>query len=88
MRFAPAMRRPFSQARRRRSQANPGLSLVQIADPHVGRRNLLATLSDDELSPAASFERLLVVLLYFSFFFGMYNGAMVAALTEVMPQNG
>ncbi len=64
-----------------------GLSLVQIADPHVGRRNLLATLSDDELSPAASFERLLVVLLYFSFFFGMYDGAMVAALTEVMPQN-
>lgn len=25
------------------------------------------------------------VLLWFSFFFGMYNGAMVAALTEVMP---
>lgn len=27
----------------------------------------------------------LIVLLWFSFFFGMYNGAMVAALTEVMP---
>lgn len=26
-----------------------------------------------------------LVLLWFSFFFGMYNGAMVAALTEVMP---
>jgi MHS family citrate/tricarballylate:H+ symporter-like MFS transporter len=39
------------------------------------------------LAEAASFERMLVVLLYFSFFFGMYNGAMVAALTEVMPQN-
>lgn len=39
------------------------------------------------LAEAASFERLLAVLLYFSFFFGMYNGAMVAALTEVMPQN-
>lgn len=38
------------------------------------------------LAEAASFERLLAVLLYFSFFFGMYNGAMVAALTEVMPQ--
>lgn len=32
-----------------------------------------------------SFERLLIVLLLFSFYFGMYNGAMVAALTEVMP---
>ena len=39
------------------------------------------------LAEAASFERLLIVLLYFSFFFGLYNGAMVAALTEVMPQN-
>ncbi|MFW3895088.1 MFS transporter [Pseudomonas bharatica] len=39
------------------------------------------------LAEAASFERLLAVLLYFSFFFGMYNGAMVAALTEVMPPN-
>jgi len=39
------------------------------------------------LAEAASFERLLAVLLYFSFFFGMYNGAMVAALTEVMPAN-
>jgi MHS family citrate/tricarballylate:H+ symporter-like MFS transporter len=39
------------------------------------------------LAEAASFERLLAVLLYFSFFFGLYNGAMVAALTEVMPQN-
>ena len=28
---------------------------------------------------------LTLVLLWFSFFFGMYNGAMVAALTEVMP---
>lgn len=28
---------------------------------------------------------MLTVLLWFSFFFGMYNGAMVAALTEVMP---
>jgi MHS family citrate/tricarballylate:H+ symporter-like MFS transporter len=32
-----------------------------------------------------SFLRMLAVLLYFSFFFGAYNGAMVAALTEVMP---
>lgn len=37
------------------------------------------------LAGAPSFVRLLIVLLWFSFFFGMYNGAMVAALTEVMP---
>jgi MHS family citrate/tricarballylate:H+ symporter-like MFS transporter len=32
-----------------------------------------------------SFQRLLLVLLLFSFYFGMYNGAMVVTLTEVMP---
>ncbi|MDT3718245.1 MFS transporter [Pseudomonas oryzihabitans] len=37
------------------------------------------------LAAAPSFERMLAVLLYFSLFFGCYNGAMVAALTEVMP---
>ncbi|HEY3598210.1 MAG TPA: MFS transporter [Paraburkholderia sp.] len=37
------------------------------------------------LASAPSFGRMLTVLLWFSFFFGMYNGAMVAALTEVMP---
>jgi MHS family citrate/tricarballylate:H+ symporter-like MFS transporter len=37
------------------------------------------------LAAAPSFGRMLSVLLWFSFFFGMYNGAMVAALTEVMP---
>ena len=63
----------------------------------VGRRPLLLAISllclftaypaMHWLAAAASFERLLAVLLYFSFFFGIYNGAMVAALTEVMPQN-
>ncbi|MCY0389274.1 MFS transporter [Robbsia sp. Bb-Pol-6] len=37
------------------------------------------------LAHAPGFGRMLLVLLWFSFFFGMYNGAMVAALTEVMP---
>ena len=37
------------------------------------------------LAGAPSFERLLLVLLLFSFYFGIYNGAMVVALTEVMP---
>ncbi|OLL31590.1 citrate-proton symporter [Burkholderia sp. SRS-W-2-2016] len=39
------------------------------------------------LTAAPGFLRMLVVLLYFSFFFGAYNGAMVAALTEIMPVN-
>ena len=39
------------------------------------------------LAASPSFGRMLIVLLWFSFFFGMYNGAMVAALTEVMPEN-
>jgi len=38
------------------------------------------------LVAAPSFARMLTVLLWFSFFFGAYNGAMVVALTEVMPQ--
>ena len=37
------------------------------------------------LAAAPSFDRMLLVLLWFSFFFGMYNGAMIPALTEVMP---
>jgi MFS transporter, MHS family, citrate/tricarballylate:H+ symporter len=37
------------------------------------------------LTAAPDFQRMLIVLLYFSFFFGVYNGAMIAALTEVMP---
>jgi MHS family citrate/tricarballylate:H+ symporter-like MFS transporter len=38
------------------------------------------------LAAAPSFGRMLLVLLGFSFFFGMYNGATMAALTEVMPE--
>jgi MFS transporter, MHS family, citrate/tricarballylate:H+ symporter len=37
------------------------------------------------LVSAPSFGRLLAVELWFSFFFGAYNGAMVAALTEEVP---
>jgi MHS family citrate/tricarballylate:H+ symporter-like MFS transporter len=39
------------------------------------------------LAAEPSFGRMLIVLLWFSFFFGMYNGAMVVGLTEVMPVN-
>ncbi len=38
-----------------------GLSMVQIADPHVGRRNILTTLPDDELSPAALAARVVMI---------------------------
>lgn len=37
------------------------------------------------LVEAPSFTRMLVVLLWLSFLYGMYNGAMIPALTEVMP---
>ena len=37
------------------------------------------------LVSAPSFGRLLMVELWFSFFFGMYNGAMIPFLTEIMP---
>lgn len=37
-----------------------GLSMVQIADAHVGRRNLLTTLPDDEMSPAALATRVVI----------------------------
>jgi MFS transporter, MHS family, citrate/tricarballylate:H+ symporter len=61
----------------------------------IGRRPLLITITSlailtaypllSWLVGAPSFERLLLVLLLFSFYFGMYNGAMVVTLTEVMP---
>jgi MFS transporter, MHS family, citrate/tricarballylate:H+ symporter len=37
------------------------------------------------LAAAPSFERMLIVLLWLSFIYSLYNGAMVVALTEVMP---
>jgi MHS family citrate/tricarballylate:H+ symporter-like MFS transporter len=61
----------------------------------IGRRPMLIAMSVlailtaypamSWLAAAPSFGRLLDVLLWFSFLFGMYNGAMVVALTEVMP---
>jgi hypothetical protein len=39
------------------------------------------------LVAAPTFAKLLVVELWFSFFFGVYNGAMVPLLTEIMPQS-
>jgi MHS family citrate/tricarballylate:H+ symporter-like MFS transporter len=37
------------------------------------------------LTAAPDFTRMLIVLLYYSVLFGIYNGAMIPALTEVMP---
>jgi MFS family permease len=37
------------------------------------------------LTAAPSFTRLLLVLLWLSFIYASYNGAMVVALTEIMP---
>ncbi|MDF3887588.1 tricarballylate/proton symporter TcuC [Cupriavidus basilensis] len=61
----------------------------------IGRRPILLAISAIALASAypalswlagaPSFERMLLVLLWLSFLFGMYNGAMVVALTEVMP---
>lgn len=61
----------------------------------IGRRPLLLTITIlailtaypalSWLASAPSFERLLATLLLFSSYFGLYNGAMVVGLTEVMP---
>jgi MHS family citrate/tricarballylate:H+ symporter-like MFS transporter len=61
----------------------------------IGRRPLLIAMTAlailtaypllSWLATAPSFQRLLLVLLLFSFYFGMYNGAMVVTLAEVMP---
>ena len=71
------------------------LPIGGMISDRIGRKPLLLAISVlaiftaypalSWLADAPSFARMLIVLLWFSFFFGMYNGAMVAALTEVMP---
>ncbi|AET90745.1 metabolite/H+ symporter, major facilitator superfamily [Burkholderia sp. YI23] len=61
----------------------------------IGRRPLLLSMTIlaivtaypalSMLAHAPSFINMLLVLLWLSFMYGMYNGAMVVALTEVMP---
>ncbi|MEB0045678.1 MULTISPECIES: MFS transporter [unclassified Pseudomonas] len=61
----------------------------------IGRRPVLITMSLltlftaypalTYLVNAPSFINMLLVLLWLSFIYGLYNGAMVAALTEIMP---
>jgi MHS family citrate/tricarballylate:H+ symporter-like MFS transporter len=61
----------------------------------VGRRPLLLAMTVmaiataypalSLLAHAPSFVNMLLVLLWLSFMYGIYNGAMIVALTEVMP---
>jgi MHS family citrate/tricarballylate:H+ symporter-like MFS transporter len=61
----------------------------------IGRRPLLVSMTVlaiataypalSLLAHAPSFVNMLLVLLWLSFMYGLYNGAMIAALTEVMP---
>jgi MHS family citrate/tricarballylate:H+ symporter-like MFS transporter len=63
----------------------------------IGRKTVLLTIATLALVTAypalrwlvanASFGNMLAVELLFSFYFGVYNGAMVAALSEVVPAN-
>jgi MHS family citrate/tricarballylate:H+ symporter-like MFS transporter len=60
-----------------------------------GRKSLLVTMTLltiisaypalSFLAQAPSFAHMLEVLLWFSFLYGLYNGAMIPALTEIMP---
>ncbi|WP_233863935.1 MFS transporter [Paraburkholderia adhaesiva] len=71
------------------------LPLSGAVSDRIGRRPVLLTFtiltiltaypSVQWLVADPSFERLLLVLLWLSFLYGSYNGAMVVALTEVMP---
>jgi MFS family permease len=71
------------------------LPIMGAFSDRVGRRPLLVAFTVLMLLTAypamlwlvhaPSFQRLLVVELWFSFLFGSYNGAMVVFLTEIMP---
>jgi MHS family citrate/tricarballylate:H+ symporter-like MFS transporter len=66
-----------------------------VLSDRIGRRPVLLSMTAlaiatsyptlSFLAHAPSFINMLVVLLWLSFMYGIYNGAMVAALTEVMP---
>ena len=71
------------------------IPLMGAASDRLGRKKLLITFSALTivtayptlywLSLAPSFERLLMALLWLSFLYGSYNGAMVVSLTEIVP---
>jgi MHS family citrate/tricarballylate:H+ symporter-like MFS transporter len=71
------------------------LPVMGAVSDRVGRRPLLILFTALMLVSAypilawlvtePSFQRLLVVELWFSFLYGSYNGAMIVALTEIIP---
>jgi MHS family citrate/tricarballylate:H+ symporter-like MFS transporter len=71
------------------------LPVMGALSDRVGRRPLLVVFSGLTLVTAyptlawlvaaPSFSRMLIVLLWLSFLYGSYNGAMVVALTEIVP---
>jgi MFS family permease len=71
------------------------LPVMGAVSDRIGRRPLLITFTVLTLATAypalvwlvdaPSFARLLTVELWLSFLYGSYNGAMVVALTEIMP---
>jgi MHS family citrate/tricarballylate:H+ symporter-like MFS transporter len=52
------------------------LSVLAVATPYLAMTWLVG---------APSFTRLLIVELYLSFIFGVYNGAMIPLLADIMP---
>ncbi len=71
------------------------LPVMGALSDRIGRKPILLTFSALTLLTAypalswlvshAAFGNMLVVLLWFSFLYGSYNGAMVVALTEIVP---
>ncbi|WP_273820884.1 MULTISPECIES: MFS transporter [Pseudomonas] len=71
------------------------LPLGGALSDRIGRRPVLLAMAGLTLATAypalsllvkaPSFSSMLLVLLWLSFLYGMYNGAMIAALTEIMP---
>ena len=71
------------------------LPIGGVLSDHFGRKPLLLAMTLltivsaypalSFLAQAPSFSHMLQVLLWFSFLYGLYNGAMIPALTEIMP---
>jgi len=71
------------------------LPIGGVLSDHFGRKTLLLAMSLlaaittypalSYLAQQPSFAHMLEVLLWLSFLYGIYNGAMIPALTEIMP---